>query len=212
MRRWNKSNAVEVDNRSNMTKILALAQAKGVLRPSDLIALDLPRVYLARLVARGLLVKTGRGLYVSSDAEFTEHHTLAEASRRVPGGVICLLSALAFHQMTSQLPYQVWMAVDKHGSRPKVDQPRLRVVLMSGDSLRSGVHEHTVEGVSMRVFCPAKTVADCFRFRNKIGVDVAIEALREYHRDRRGTMEELMHFARIDRVANVMQPYLESLS
>lgn len=196
---------------SQSERLLELARAKGVLRAGDLAALCIPRVYLSRLVDRGLLIKTGRGLYVPSDAEFTEHHTLAEASRRVPDGIICLLSALSFHQMTTQLPHQVWMAIDKNAWRPKVDQPKVRVVLMSGEALTAGVSEHTIEGVLVRIFNPAKTVADCFRYRNKIGVDVAIEALREYHRDRRGTMDELMHYARIDRVANVMRPYLESL-
>jgi predicted transcriptional regulator of viral defense system len=197
---------------SQATKLLELAHAKGVLRASDLAALEIPRVYLTRLVESGQLIKTGRGLYVPSDADFTEHHTLAEASRRVPGGIICLLSALSFHQMTSQLPHAVWMAIDKGAWRPKVDQPQLRIVVMSGDRLTAGVDEHTIEGVPVFVYNPAKTVADCFRYRYKIGVDVAIEALREYHRDRRGTMDELMYYARIDRVANVMLPYLESLT
>ncbi|MFN3430040.1 MAG: type IV toxin-antitoxin system AbiEi family antitoxin domain-containing protein [Candidatus Sericytochromatia bacterium] len=192
--------------------LLALARTKGILRSSDLAPLGIPRAYLTRLVENGHLLKTGRGLYVLSDAEWTEHHPLAEASRRAPGGIICLLSALTFHQMTSQLPHHVWMAIDRHAWRPKIDQPKLRVVIMSGERLTAGVDEHLIEGVSVRIYNPAKTVADCFRFRNKIGVDVAIEALRAYHRERRGTMDELMHYARIDRVAKVMLPYLESLS
>jgi predicted transcriptional regulator of viral defense system len=196
---------------SRMARILEIAQAKGVLRASDLSTQNIPRVYLARLVERGLLLKAGRGLYVPADAEFSENHTLAEAGRRVPAGVICLLSALAFHGMTSQLPHAVWMAIDKRSWRPKVDQPRLRIILMSGEALVAGVEEQVIEGVPVGVFNPAKTVADCFRYRNKIGVDIAIEALREYHRDHRGTMDDLMKYARIDRVDKVMLPYLESL-
>lgn len=194
-----------------MAKLLELARSKGILRTSDLATLGIPRVYLTRLLDNGQLIRTGRGLYVLSDAELTEHHSLAEASRRVPGGVICLLSALAFHQMTSQLPHQVWMAIDKKAWKPNTGQPQLRIVRMSGEPLTAGTMQRLVEGVSVKVFNPAKTVADCFRYRNKIGVDVAIEALREYHRDRRGTTDELMHYARIDRVDKIMLPYLESL-
>jgi predicted transcriptional regulator of viral defense system len=203
---------MESDHPSHTEKVLELARGKGVLSASEVSAHGIPRIYLTRLVERGLLVKTGRGLYVPADADISEHHTLVEAFRRVPGGVICLLSALIFHEMTSQLPHQVWIAIDKHAWRPQVDYPRLRIVLMSGEPLAAGVVEHIVEGVAIRVFNPAKTVADCFRFRNKIGVDVAVEALRGYHRDRRGTMDELMKFARVDRVDKVMQPYMESLA
>jgi predicted transcriptional regulator of viral defense system len=199
-------------NISKVDRVLNLARSKGVLRASDLAALEIPRVYLSRLVERGLLIKTGRGLYVAGDAEYTEHHSLAEACRRVPSGVICLLSALVFHELTSQLPHQVWMAIDPHAWKPQVDQPKLRIVRMSGEALTEGLETHTIEGVDVRVFNPAKTVADCFRYRHKIGVDVAIEALRGYYRDRRGTMDDLMHYARIDRVANVILPYMESLA
>lgn len=205
-------NTVDQAEISNMDYVLKLARIKGVLRASDLDEQNIPRVYLSRLVDRGLLFKTGRGLYVASDAEFTEHHSLAEAARRVPTGVICLLSALVFHNLTTQLPNQVWMAIAPNAWKPKVDQPRLRIVRMSGSALKEGVDEHTVEGVTIKVFNPSKTVADCFRYRNKIGTDVALEALREYHRSRRGSINELMHYARIDHVANVMLPYLESLS
>lgn len=197
---------------SNMDYVLDLARTKGVLRASDLDEHNIPRIYLSRLVDRGLLFKTGRGLYIASDAEYTEHHSLAEACRRVPTGVICLLSALVFHHLTSQVPNQVWMAIDSSAWKPRVDQPRLRIVRMSGSVLTAGIDEHLVEGVTVRIFNPSKTIADCFRYRNKIGTDVAIEALRAYHRSRCGSINELMHYARINRVANVMLPYLESLS
>lgn len=200
------------ERNTRLAKLLGFAEDKGVLRARDLDELAIPRVYLQRLVERGLLIKTGRGLYVPADADLSEHHTIAEACRRVPGGIVCLLSALSFHGVGSQLPNQVWMAIARGAWRPQVDYPRLRIVHMSGEPFTAGVEDHVVEGVTVRIFSPAKTVADCFRFRNKIGVDVAIEALREYHRERRGTMEELMHFARIDRVDRVMRPYLESLA
>lgn len=197
---------------AHVARLLDLARGKGVLCTSDLKAHGIPRIYLTRLVENGLLIRTGRGLYVPVDADLSEHHALVEASRRVPGGVVCLLSALSYHGMTSQLPHQVWLAIDTHGWRPQVDAPPLRLVRMSGEALTSGIVEEVVEGVTIRIYLPAKTVADCFRFRNKIGVDVAVEALREYLRDRRGTIDELMRFARVGRVDKVMQPYLEALA
>jgi len=193
-------------------RLLRLAEAKGVLRTRDLQEHAIPRVYLRRLVERGLLFQSGRGLYLPADADLSEHHSLAVACRRVPSGVICLLSALSFHGIGSQLPSQVWIAIAKGVWRPQVDYPRLRIVHMSGAPMTTAVDEHVVEGVPVHVFSPAKTVADCFRFRNRIGVDVAIEALRVYHRERRGTMDDLMACARADRVDKVMLPYLESLA
>lgn len=193
-------------------QILQLASRKGVLRPSDLRDLAIPRAYLSRLVEQGLLMRTGRGLYVLADAELTEHHSLAEASRRVPRGIICLLSALNYHEMTSQLPHEVWLAIDRKDRLPVVDSPRVRIVRFSGEAMTAGIIEASIQGVPIKLTNPARTVADCFKYRNKIGVDVAVEALRAFLRDRRGTIEELYKYARLDRVANVIQPYLESLA
>src|SRR5438552_2098737 len=120
---------------SHTSRILDLAARKGILRASDLQPLAIPRVYLSRLAERGLLIKTGRGLYVPADANLTEHHSLAEACRRVPTGTVCLLSALSFHEIGSQLPHQVWLAIDTRAWRPQVDYPRLRIVRMSGQPL-----------------------------------------------------------------------------
>ena len=146
-----------------------------------------------------------------ADAELTENHSVAAACKRVPRGVVCLLSALRFHDLTTQLPFEVWMAVHPKARRPKLDHPPLRIVRFSGKSLSEGVEEHLVEGVSVRVYALAKTVADCFKYRNKIGLEVALEALREFWRDKRGTMDELWRYAEICRVTNVIRPYLESL-
>lgn len=190
---------------------LRLARELGVLRPRDLTPYDIPRAYLARLVAEGRLERAGRGLYTLPDADLTERHSFAEAAKRVPHGVICLLSALRFYELTTQAPFEVWLALDPRARRPQVDAPPLRIVRFSGQALTAGVEAHLVEGVAVRVYIPAKTVADCFKYRNKIGLDVALEALRETWRARRATMDDLWHFAEVCHVATVMRPYLESL-
>jgi predicted transcriptional regulator of viral defense system len=130
----------------------------------------------------------------------------------VPRGVICLLSALRFHNLTTQNPFEVWMAIPHKAWRPKGEGVRLRLMHLSGHALTSGVEEHRIEGVPVRVFNPAKTVADCFKFRNKIGLDVALEALRDYRRKHRSGMDELWRFAKVCRVTAVMRPYLEALA
>ena len=182
-----------------------------MIRPRDLDAIDVPREYLGRLVARGVLERPGRGIYVAADVEPTENQTLAEACARVPRGVVCLLSALQFHDLTTQAPFEIWMAIGEKTWRPKVDYPPLRFVHFSERTLTAGVEEHRVGGVVVRVFGAAKTVADCFKYRNKIGLDVALEALRDCWKKRRATVDELWNAAATCRVANVMRPYLESL-
>lgn len=193
-------------------KVLDLAREKGVLRPRDLARADLPADYLWRLYRKEKLERVGRGLYTLPGADLTEHHTLAEAALRVPHGVICLLSALRFHDLTTQAPHEVWMAIDVKARRPKEEIIPLRIVRFSGEALTAGVEEHGVEGVSVKVYNPAKTVADCFKYRNKIGLDVAMEALRDCWRKRLATADELWRYAEVCRVARVMRPYLESLA
>ncbi|MFQ5755487.1 MAG: type IV toxin-antitoxin system AbiEi family antitoxin domain-containing protein [Acidiferrobacterales bacterium] len=193
-------------------KVLEIARQAGVLRPRDLDTYELPRELLRRLHARGLLKRIDRGLYVPADVDITEHHSLAQAQKRVPQGIICLLSALRFHDLTTQAPFQVWIAIGEKDRRPKVVSPPLKNVRFSGEALTAGIERHKIEGVPVRVYNPAKTVADCFKYRNKIGLDVALEALRECWRARRCTMDDLWRYAKICRVQNVMRPYLESLS
>ena len=187
-------------------------QATTLLRARDLTTRGMNRVQLRQAVEAGLLEQAGRGLYRLPGADITERHTLAETAKRIPNGIICLLSALRFHGLTIQGSHEVWVAVDHKAWSPRAENVGLRVVRLSGRALTEGVENHTVEGVLLRVYSPAKTVADCFKFRNKIGVDVAIEALRETWRERRATTKDLEHHARIDRVSNVMRPYLESLT
>ena len=193
-------------------KILQLLGEAGVVRPRDLDAVGIRREYLYRLYAGGLLERVGRGLYILSGADLTENHSLTEASKRVPHGVVCLLSALRFHHLTTQSPFEVWLAIDRKARRPREGSLPLRIVRFSGEALRAGVEEHAIEGVTVKVYAPAKTVADCFKYRNKIGLDVALEALRACWRERRCSMDELWRYAQICRVGNVMRPYLESLT
>jgi predicted transcriptional regulator of viral defense system len=193
-------------------QVIELVRQKRVLRSRDLEPHGIPRVYLSRLHKKGILDRVGRGLYVLADASTTRHQTLVEASRRVPHGVVCLLSALQFHELTTQLPTEVWMAIDEKSWLPKVDRPVIRFVRFSGKAQNEGIEEHTVDNVPVKVYNAAKTIADCFKYRNKIGLDVAMEALRDCVRDRKCTMDQLWHYAKICRVANVMRPYLESLA
>lgn len=192
--------------------IMRIVKEKRVIRPRDLAAEDIPRVYLGRLVDKGLLVRTMRGIYTLPDADVTEFHDFAEAVRQVPKGVICLLSALRFHDLTTQNPFEVWMAIGKSQWMPKVEYPAMRFVRFSGNALEYGVERHEIEGVTVQVYSPAKTVADCFKYRNKIGLDAALEALRDCWRQRKATMDDMWAAAKVCRVANIMRPYLESLT
>jgi predicted transcriptional regulator of viral defense system len=183
----------------------------GMLRSRDLKAHNIPRAYLQRLLASGDLQKSGRGVYLLADAELTENYSLVEACKRIPDGVVCLLSALRFHNIGTQSPYQVWIAIHPKSYLPRIDYPPVHVVRFSGPILSAGVEEHQTSEGTLRVYSAPKTVADCFRYRNKIGLDVAIEALRACWHEKRATMDQLWHFAAIDKVSKVMRPYLESL-
>ncbi len=185
---------------------------ESVLRTQDLEHLGVSRRNLKKLSDQGLIERIGRGLYRVAGFEVTENQSLVEACKRVPHGVVCLLSALRFHGLTTQNPFAVWLAIDRKAWLPRVDHPPLRVVRFSGEALESGIEVHVLQGVRVRVYSPAKTVADCFKYRNKIGLDVAIEALKHCIARRLCTFDDLWRFARICRVANVMRPYLESVS
>lgn len=192
-------------------EILDLTRVHGVIRPRDLEDAGIPGTYLSRLASRGLLIRVGRGLYTLPNTPASEHRSLAEVAKRVPKGVVCLLSALRFHGLTTQAPFEVWLAIGQKDREPKLDGPRLRVVRLSGEALEAGIERHLVDGVPVRIYSPAKTVADCFKFRNKLGVDVAIEALRDCVEQRRCTVDDLSMYARICRVSRVMQPYMEAI-
>ena len=187
-------------------------KTSSILRTRDLEAHGIWRANLRDYVEQGVLTRVGRGLYTLVGVEAGENHSLAEVGKRVPQGTVCLLSALRFHGLTTQQPHETWLAMDGRARSPKTDSLALRIVRFTGSALSEGREEHVIEGVPVKIYNPAKTVADCFKFRNKIGLDVALEALRETWRGRRCGMSELMRYARVCRVANVMRPYLESLT
>jgi len=191
--------------------VAKMARRAGFLRPRDLDAHKIPRQYLRLASKQGLIMRVGRGLYVAASAQATTHHSLAMATKRVPKGIICLLSALRFHDLTTQAPFEVWIAIDRKARRPSANQPPLRIVRFPKISIQHAVRTYKIEGVPVQIFSPAKTVADCFKYRNKIGLDVAIEALRDCVRQRKATMDDLWEAAKVCRVSRVMQPYLESV-
>lgn len=198
---------------TKLDRLLALARERGVLRPDDLRDADIPRAYLSRLVARGLLLHTGRGTYVHPDAPITEQHTLAQVTRQVPDSVVCLLSALRFHGLTTQNPHEVWIAVPRGAWRPRrAAGADLRVRTLVPDLYAADVEEVEIEGVGVRVYSPARTVADCFRHRADVGLDVALEALRDYLRREPAGRDALWRCAERLHVWSVLRPYLEAVS
>lgn len=191
--------------------MIDLVRSESVVRPRDLVDRGLPKDYLYTLAHEGVIEHVSRGLYQWPEKDLGQYQSLVEVSKLAPKAVVALLSALNFHQMTTQNPHQIWLAMDRKDWRPKISYPPVRFVTMSGDAMHAGVELHSLDGMTVKVFCPAKTVADCFKYRNKIGLDVAMEALKEGWAARMFTMDELYQYAEICRVKKVMQPYLESL-
>jgi len=183
----------------------------GVLRPKDLLAHGLARTHLQRLLERELLRKVGRGLYVLAEHEPSMHSGLAAVARHAPIAVVCLLSALRVHELTTQAPFEIWVAIPTGHRKPKIEGVALRVVRMATEPLRVGVECHTIDGVSVPIFDLEKTVVDCFRLRNRIGLDVALEAMREYLRRPGRSIDKLLHYAHTDRVSTTIRPYLEAM-
>lgn len=204
---------------SKTAAVLELARA-GLVRPRDLAERGIPRSYLGRLIQRGVLEQVDRGLYRLVDAPATELHSIAQVAKRAPHAVIALLSALQIHGLTTELPHAVWILLDRKARVPKIDQPRLEIVRASGAAYESGVETRVIEGVPARITTPAKTVADCFRYRRHVGLDVALAALREYLRTRSrrtaragaSPIDELVAAANADRIYSVLRPYLEALA
>ncbi len=191
---------------------LKVIRRLGIVRAADLEASGIARSRLYRLVRKGLVERQARGIYVASTHPITAEHSLAQVAKQIPGGVFCLLTALRFHELTTQDPADVWVALPEKARKPKLAYPRLRVARFSGSALTEGIETHPLEGVKVRVYSAAKTVADCFKYRNKVGIDVAVEALRDFSRRHRGGATELARYARICRVSRVMQPYWDAIA
>ena len=202
----------QADTSTHEHQVLRLARARKLLRARDVAQQGLPTIALTRLVQAGKLERIARGLYGVPGAKTSEHRSLAEVSARVPKGVVCLLSALRVHEIGTQAPFEVWLAIPLHMATPRLEQPAIRVVRMSDEALADGVERRSMDGVKVPVFNAARTVVDCFRFRNKIGLDVALEALRDGWLKRKFTMDDLWHHATRGRVANVMRPYIEAIT
>lgn len=191
-------------------QILSLVRTQGMIRPRDLVARNIATVVLTRMVKNGSLVRVARGLYALPNRQASEYASLGEVAVKYPQGIICLLSALRFHELGTQSPYEVWLAIPNKARPPVLEYPPIRIVRFSGAALTEGVETHLIDGVPVRITSIARTIADCFKFRNKIGMDVALEALREAWREQKITMDELWHFAKVNRVTNIIRPYLES--
>jgi predicted transcriptional regulator of viral defense system len=192
-------------------KIIELVKQMGLIRPRDVEALGIHREYLLRLYRDGDLKRVGRGLYSLPNGQTSAFLSLAEVTKRVPNAVICLISALEYYHLTTQISPSVWIAIENKQWEPKFVYPPLEIVRITGRAFSFGVDKHEVDRIPVKIYNPAKTVADCFKFRTKVGLDVAMEALRETWRNRKATMDELWEAAKICRVANVMRPYLEAI-
>lgn len=198
-------------HREKTGQILKLIRNSGIVSTAEIHSLGIHHEYLRQMCARGELVRVGRGLYSLPDADFTIHYGLMLAAKAVPRGVICLLSALRFHEIGTQAPHRVWIALDRRAARPQVRLPKMRIVRFSGEALTEGVDEYNIEGVQVRIYNIAKTVTDCFKYRNKIGLDVALEALRDVLHGRKCSIDELWKYAKICRVTKIIRPYMEAI-
>lgn len=180
------------------------------MRASALAEQGLSGVAVGRMVEKGKLQRIARGIYAPAGFRPTEHHGIATAAAMVPNGVICLLSALQFHHLGTQAPFEVWLAIDRKAHKPTSVDPPLRIVRFTTSGLQDAVQTYVIEGVTVKITSRARTVADCFKYRNKVGLDVALEALREYRRARL-SIDDLLDAADGVRVGNVMRPYVEAI-
>jgi len=192
-------------------QILKMVDQKGIIRPRDIEAEGIPRTYLYNLCKSGQLERRSRGLYARVDAPITQNYDLEELAKRMPKAVLCLISALYFHNIGTQVPHEIWLSIPKSSWKPSIEYPPLNLTYVSGTAYSFGIEEHLENGVKIKVYSPAKTVADCFKFRNKIGLDVALEALKETWRDRKATADELVAAAKACRMYNIMRPYMEAI-
>ena len=197
---------------TDAARLLRLSAEMGAFRLGDARSRGVHPETVYRLVRRGQLERVGRGLYRAAEAMVTEHHGLVLATMVVPNGVVCLLSALSFHGLTTQLPFEVWMALDRRAAAPRDPAVRVRIMRFSGAALELGIEAHELEGARVRIYSAAKTVIDCFRYRNLVGMDVAVEALRDCLEQRKSSPGELWELAQACRIGSVIRPYIEALA
>lgn len=193
-------------------RIAGEVQKRKIVRPKDLSSLAGSRSHLSNLARSGRIERIGRGLYRDSSSSISDNETYVELAKRVPLGVLCLSSALRYHELTTENPSEIWLAIERGAWTPKVDFPPVRIAHFSEPAFGFGIEIHPFNGVQLRVYSPAKTVADCFKFRSKIGTETAIQALRATYREKKATMDELWKAAKVCRVSNIIRPYMESLT
>ncbi len=200
---------ISMKKRKHIQEILS---EEGVIRAKELVRHDISPEYLNHLADEGMVERLARGVYASPDYEATEHFDLVIVQKRVPQGVFCLLTALSFHDLTTQIPSDVYLAVERGQHKPQLEWPPLNVFHISESQFDAGIEEYQLEsGPTLRVYSPARTVADCFKFRNRIGLDVAIEALHDCWDQQQATVDEIMKYAEVCRVKNVIRPYLQAI-
>ncbi|MFZ2162783.1 MAG: type IV toxin-antitoxin system AbiEi family antitoxin domain-containing protein [Sideroxyarcus sp.] len=197
---------------STQPQIQTLLRKAGTARSRELVAAGITRSQISRMVAANQLLRVARGLYAMPGYQSGEHGALVEVAKRAPDAVFCLLTALRIHELTTQSPFEVWIAIGNKSHPPRMAYPPLRTTRFSAAALATGIETRRVDGVKIQVTSVAKTVADCFKFRNKVGLDVALEALREARRAKKASADELWRYAQINRVTNVMRPYLEAVA
>lgn len=187
-----------------------LCSRSGAFRTGEAIKAGVHPRTIYTLLDQGVIERLGRGLYRFSDMPAMGNPDLATIAMKVPKGVICLISALSWHEMTSEIPHEIYLALPRGAEPPRLAYPPLRIFWFQSQSFEEGVEEHDMDGIRVRIYSPEKTLADCFKYRNKIGIDVVLEALKLYRKRRRFKVDTLVHFARICRVEKVMRPYLEA--
>lgn len=206
-----KRNILSSMNNTYEKQILKILTKIGTLRSRELKKMGIPRVALTRMVRAGLIERVGHGLYRKTNEFLSENEELVNIALRAPKAVFCLLSALQFHGLTTQLPRAIWIAIPQGYRPPKMDFPSIRFVRLSGRTYSQGIETVVCDQVPLKIYSPAKTVVDCFKFRNKIGLDVALEALSDVLKKKKATMDEIYRFSKIERVHKIMQPYLEAM-
>jgi len=197
---------------SNKEKIISLIKKRGLIKAKDLKSLNVSRNYLYKLTNEGILTRVSKGVYTLPEITYTEKKTFAEVTKKVPKAVICLISSLVFHNVTTQISNQIWIMLPTGSWNPKIKDLSLNVTYTKDDLYKKGIEKHTVNGVEIKVYNLAKTVVDCFKHRNKIGLDVAIEALQEIVKNKKCDLNEILTYAKINRVYKIMRPYLEMIS